>query len=154
MASRLPVTSLPEVPAGERKRPSGWAMWALRVAALIVLLIGVALAWLAHRVLAEAAHPVDETTAHLVSTAVLYSLVAAMFVGAGAWGLLGGHSRQRRLVAVAAPASTLAVLPWTAIAGWGVALNAVAGVVAAVAWLLAAGLVGGPRWALGPNRRS
>jgi hypothetical protein len=121
------------------------------VAAVVLVAIGVALAWLAHSVFGEARHPVDTAPWTSVSTAVIFSLTAAMFLGAGAWALLGGHGRQGRLVSVAAPATTLTVLPWTAVAGdWGVAVNVVAGVVAVVSWRMASGR-GDRGW---PARRS
>ena len=138
MAPQLPVGSLPEVPGGER-RTSVWAAWPLRIAAATVIAISVALAWQAHRLLSAARDPVDTTTATLASTAVMYSLTAAIFLGVGAWALLGARSRSGWLVSVAAPATTVAVLPWSAVAGWGIAVNVVAGAVAVASWLMAWG---------------
>jgi hypothetical protein len=117
-----------------RRGVSLWVAWALRVGAVVLIAISVGLAWLAHGALGESAHPVDSAPSALVGFAVIIALIAAMFLGAGAWTLLGGDTRRGRVLALAAPASVLAVLPWSGVASWGVVINVVVGLVATASW--------------------
>jgi hypothetical protein len=111
--------------------------WLLRAAALVLAAGAAALALLARHTLSLAAHPVDTAPGGYIILAVTYALVAAMLLGPAAWVLLGGTRRPGRWLVVAVPATTLALLPWTAASDAGTVFNVAGAVVAAACWLVA-----------------
>jgi hypothetical protein len=115
----------------------GLEPWLLRARVLLLAAGAVALTILARHTLSLAAHPVDTKPGGYTIIAVMYALVAAMLLGPAAWAVLGGARRAGRWLAVAAPATALALLPWTAATNAGTAFNLAACVLAAVSWFVA-----------------
>lgn len=111
--------------------------WALRAGALLLVAAAGGLTWLARQVLASAADPIDTPPSVLAVGATMYALVAALLLGPAAWAFLGGGRRVGRWVSLAAPATTLALLPWTALTDAAIVINVIAGLVAVASWLLA-----------------
>lgn len=125
-------------PSARRRRLMTLERWALRAGALPLVAGAGGLTLLARHVLAHAAHPIDTPPVWIAMQAVEFALVAAMLLAPAGWAFLGGGRRVGRWVSLAAPATTLALLPWTAATDAGIGINLLAGLVAGAGWLLAA----------------